>query len=166
MAERLIRIGRVSSVDAKNGLIRVTYPDLDDAVTDWLPLFSFTDEYKMPDIRDEVIVAHLSSGQTAGVVLGKYWNADHRPPVNSGFRKELGTEIGEAYIAFKNGVLTIKADTIKISGDMQVTGGLAVDGNVSVGGYLSAAGEVTGSGIKLSAHKHTDSIGGSTSAPN
>ena len=46
MAERLIRIGRVSSVNYDEGMISVTYPDLDDSTTDEFPVFSFTDEYK------------------------------------------------------------------------------------------------------------------------
>ena len=43
MAERLIRIGRVSSVNYKSGMVKVTYPDLDDSVTDDFPVFSLTD---------------------------------------------------------------------------------------------------------------------------
>ena len=47
MAEKNIRIGRVSSIDYGSGMISVTYPDLDDSVTDDLPVFSMGDEYKM-----------------------------------------------------------------------------------------------------------------------
>lgn len=50
MAERLIRIGKVSSIDYANGMISVTYPDMDGATTDNFPVFSLTDEYKMPGI--------------------------------------------------------------------------------------------------------------------
>ena len=37
MADRTIRIGKVSSVDYGSGMIKVTYPDLDNSVTDDLP---------------------------------------------------------------------------------------------------------------------------------
>ena len=47
MADKLIRIGRVSKVDYEHGMISVTYPDLDDAVTVLLSTLSFNDEYKM-----------------------------------------------------------------------------------------------------------------------
>ena len=67
MAERLIRIGRVSSVNYDEGMISVTYPDLDDSTTDEFPVFSFTDEYKMPGIGQEVLVIHLSTGSLLGL---------------------------------------------------------------------------------------------------
>ena len=40
MADRTIRIGKVSSVDYGSGMIKVTYPDLDNSVTDDLPYLS------------------------------------------------------------------------------------------------------------------------------
>ena len=110
MAERLIRIGRVSSVDYENGMVSVTYPDLDDSTTDAFPVFSFTDEYKMPGIGQEVLVLHLSNGQTAGIVMGKFWNRQNIPS-NSGenvFRKELGRSYGEAYIEYNGDDLIFK----------------------------------------------------------
>lgn len=110
MAEKNVRIGKVSSVDYKNGMISVTYPDLDDSVTDELPVFSMTDEYKMPQIGAEVLVLHLSNGCTAGVVMGRYWNEANKPPISGKdvFRKELGIAFGEAYIQYKDGDITLK----------------------------------------------------------
>ena len=106
-----IRVGNVSSIKYKKGLIEVTYPDLDDSVTDALPVFSFTGEYKMPQIGDEVLVVHLSNGETAGIVLGKFWGGDHKPPAygKNVFRKELGDTNGEAYIQYKDSKLTFKS---------------------------------------------------------
>ena len=103
-----IRVGNVSKVDYKKGMIEATYPDLDDSVTDAFPVFSFTDEYKMPKVGDEILVLHLSNGESAGIVLGRYWNEDNEPPVygKNVFRKELGESYGEAYIQYKNGDIT------------------------------------------------------------
>lgn len=103
-----IRVGNVSKVDYKKGMIEATYPDLDDSVTDAFPVFSFTDEYKMPKVGDEILVLHLSNGESAGIVLGRYWNEDNEPPVygKNVFRKELGESYGEAYIQYKNGNIT------------------------------------------------------------
>lgn len=103
-----IRVGNVSKVDYKKGMIEATYPDLDDSVTDAFPVFSFTDEYKMPKVGDEILVLHLSNGESAGIVLGRYWNEDNEPPVygKNVFRKELGETFGEAYIQYKNGDIT------------------------------------------------------------
>lgn len=110
MAERLIRIGRVSSVNPENGMVSVTYPELDDSTTVDLAVFSFTDEYKMPGIGQEVLVLHLSNGQTAGVVMGKIWNLLNVPQNAGGsvFRKELGQSYGEAYIEYNDGDMILK----------------------------------------------------------
>ena len=32
----------------------------------------------MPDIGQYVLVAHLSNGNEAGIVLGGYWNKNHK----------------------------------------------------------------------------------------
>lgn len=61
MADRTIRIGKVSSVDYGSGMIKVTYPDLDNSVTDDLPYLTFNDEYKMPKVGASVLVVHLST---------------------------------------------------------------------------------------------------------
>lgn len=105
-----IRIGNVSSIDYENGMIEVTYPDLDDSVTDAFPVLSFGDEYKMPGIGDEILVLHLSNGESAGIVLGKYWNEGNNPLVSGKnvYRKELGQTYGEAYIQYKDGNITLK----------------------------------------------------------
>lgn len=109
MAERLIRLGKVSSIDYANGMISVTYPDMDDSTTSKFPVFSFTDEYKMPSIGQEVLVLHLSNGESAGVVMGRYWNKGNTPPTSGAgvFRKELGAAFGEAYIQYAGKNMTL-----------------------------------------------------------
>lgn len=108
MAERLVRMGKVSSVDYENGMVSVTYPDLDDSTTDLFPLFSMADEYKMPGIGQDVLVLHLSSGQASGIVMGKYWNEDNIPLMSGKgtYRKELGELPGEAYVQYEEGNIT------------------------------------------------------------
>ena len=102
MADRLIRVGRVSKIDYEHGMISVTYPDLDDSVTVPLSTVSFNDEYKMPHIGDEVLAVHLPSGQARGLVLGKYWNMTNTPAASGAdmYRKEYGHETGEAYCQY------------------------------------------------------------------
>lgn len=111
MAQRTVRIGKVSTVNYKTGMIQVTYPEFDDSVTAEFPVLSFTDEYKMPKIGQEVLVLHLSSGQSAGILLGKYWNKGNLPP-NYGqgknvFNKEIDEEFGKVYINYKDKTLTV-----------------------------------------------------------
>lgn len=145
---KLIRIGRVSSIDYKKGMIRVTYPDRDDSVTAEIPVFSFTDEYKMPKVGSNVLVLHLSNGSAAGIMLGHYWNEKNLPPAagEGVFRKELGQDYGDAYIEYRDGTVTIHANKIVLDGP------------------VSASGDVTGGGVSLMQHTHTG-VHGETSGP-
>lgn len=117
MADRTIRIGKVSSVDYGSGMIKVTYPDLDNSVTDDLPYLTFNDEYKMPKVGASVLVVHLSNGSAAGIVAGTYWNNANKPPVSgkTTYRKELAQAIGEAFLQYSGGGLTIHAPSITLS---------------------------------------------------
>jgi len=102
MEERTIRIGQVSSIDYDKNMIKVTYPDMDDMVTDDLPYFSFDDEYKMPEVGKDVLVVHLSTGSAGAVCLGKYWNETNKPKKTGKdvWRKELALEAGEIYMQY------------------------------------------------------------------
>ena len=112
MERNEIRIGRVSSVNKKDGTCRVVYKDKDNAVTMELPLFCFTGEYRYPEIDSLVLVAHLSNGSAAGIVMGGFWSDEKRPADRTAdWRKELSDD---AYMALKDGTLTIKADKIKL----------------------------------------------------
>ena len=117
MADKLIRVGRVSNIDYESGMISVTYPDLDDAVTTMLSVVSFNDEYQMPEVGDEVLALHLPSGQARGLVLGKYWNSENRPAVTGKgkYRKEFTNTAGEAYTQYSDAVLLYFAPEIKFT---------------------------------------------------
>lgn len=117
MADKLIRVGRVSKIDYEHGMISVTYPDLDDSVTVPLATASFNDEYKMPQVGDEVLAVHLPSGQARGVVLGRYWNLRNVPAVGGAdmYRKEYGHENGEAFCQYiTDGELIFVAPSIRL----------------------------------------------------
>lgn len=116
MADRSIRIGKVSSIDYVSGMIKVTYPDLDNSVTDDLPFLTCNDEYKMPKIGASVLVVHLSSGSAMGIVVGTYWNNSHKPPVSGKgvYRKDLAQAIGEAFLQYSGNSLQIHAPAITL----------------------------------------------------
>lgn len=120
MADRIFRVGRVSSIDYETGMISVTYPDLDGATTSQLSMLTCGDEYKMPNVGDNVCVAHLSSDQSRGVVLGTYWDKGHssRSTGAGRFRKEYASTPGEAYIEYdpSSKTLSIRAPVINING--------------------------------------------------
>jgi len=135
MAE--FRIGKISRINYKTGQIAVTYPDQDESVTDLLPFLTFGNEYHMPKVEQYVAVAHLSTGEEMGIILGTYWDDDDPPPVygKDFFRKELSNEIGKAFLQHDpdEGELTIKADKIKLQTDA---------GTITVADIIAALGEV------------------------
>ena len=113
-----IRIGKVSRIDYETGRIAVMYPDQDDSVTDLLPFLNFGGEYHMPKVEQYVAVAHLSTGEEMGIILGPYWDEDNLPPVSGKdlFRKDLSNEAGRAYLQHDpdTGELLLKADQITL----------------------------------------------------
>lgn len=171
------RLGKISAIDYAAGTVRVVYHEKDDAVTRPIPLIS--SEYFMPEIGDQVLVIHLSNGTEAGVVIGRPWSDKNKPPEGAAglYRKELARKPGEAMIRYRGGVLTIKAAKVVIDGNLEVTGNVNVTGNVEtagsvkttgnldVGGSITSVGDTVASGKSLTGHAHTDSMGGSTSAP-
>lgn len=131
MAELLVRIGRVSKVDYERGMVAVTYPDLDNATTTFLPVLTHGNEYQMPGIGDDVTVLHYSSGQSRGVVIGSSWGGSNRPTRNGDgiFRKELGKVPGECFIDYDSSTkaLTITAPasvSINCNGTLNLNGGV------------------------------------------
>lgn len=111
-----IRIGRVSAVDAKKGMVNVTYEDNEDEATDYLPYLTFASEYKMPKVKDMVMVAHLSnsSGTVSAVVIGGFWNKANVPQVDDGtvWKKFLSDE---AYMEFDGTTMRICAPKILLT---------------------------------------------------
>lgn len=111
-----IRIGTVSTIDYEHGMVSVKYEELSGAVTAEMPVLSFNDEYKMPNIDDTVLVLYLSNGSSIGIVLGKIWN-EGNPPVSAGkglYRKQIADD---AFMEYKDGTLKIKAPKVLIETD-------------------------------------------------
>ena len=109
----------------------MVYPDKDNSVTAPLPMLCT--EYNMPKVGDPVMVLHLSNGTEAGLVLGRYWSGNNKPPEGAEglFRKDLGRTPGEAMIRYDGSTLTIQcAGAIKIEAGGAVTiNGATIDLN-------------------------------------
>lgn len=155
--EKTVRIGKVSSVNYDKGMVRVTYPDRDDSVTAEIPVFSFTDEYKMPKVGSQVLVLHLSNGAAAGVCLGHYWNSSNTSKATGKdvFRKELAQNYGDAYLQYKDGKLTIYADQIEI----KAKSAAKIDAP-----DIKTTSDVEIEGLKFKQHIHTG-VHGETGKP-
>lgn len=91
-----LRIGKISSFNYPNGTARVTYEDKDQSTTTEMPFIAY--EYWMPKVGDQVLVAHLSTGTSAAVILGPVWHDGMRP--DEGFeglyKKEYANRPGTA----------------------------------------------------------------------
>ena len=60
MQTQYLRIGKISSFNFPKGTARVTYEDKDGSTTAEFPFLSW--QYMMPEVGDQVLVAHLSNG--------------------------------------------------------------------------------------------------------
>ena len=169
-----IRIGKVSSINYEKGLMRVTYPDRDDAVTAEIPVLSFTDEYKMPQIGDEVMVSHFSNGSAAGIVTGRYWNKKNTPRDGKKdvYRKDFDKELGKAYLDYdyESCTITIHAKKIVFDIDEDITQNaksmlMNIKDNItSTADIIVPSKDVIAQGKSLVNHTH-DSPAGETSTP-
>lgn len=108
----LIRIGRISAIDYKNGMASVVYADRDNMVTPFFPMLA--NEYSMPKVRDLVAVLHLPRSNQ-GVILGRIWNGTNKPPEGKKgiYRKDFDRN-GTAFVKYneKTGELIIQAKKI------------------------------------------------------
>lgn len=113
---QVLRIGKISSVNYKNGTARVTYEDRDGSTTNELPFLAWT--YWMPKIADRVLVGHLSNGSASAVILGPVWNEDHRPADFGAdlYRQEMSGTPGKAMDTYsdKTGIRRIRAEHIEL----------------------------------------------------
>lgn len=103
-----IRIGYISSLSAETGMVRVTYEDRDRSVTAELPYFNHNGEYLMPQVKDIVLVLHISNDSSMGIVLGTFWNFNMLPLISGEnvFYKPLSND-GSCNISQINGTITL-----------------------------------------------------------
>lgn len=157
---RVLRIGKVSSVNYQNGTARITYEDRDSATTIELPVLAW--EYWMPEVEDRVLVGHLSNSSTAAVILGPLWHEDHRPVEGKAGlrRREYEHTQGAAYerydeeaksLEFVAGGCTVKLQggAVAITGNLSVSGDLAVTGKITAGGTIKATGDISGPNVSV-----------------
>ncbi len=150
--DRTIRCGYVSAIDYDKGYVQMTYPDLDGAVSDWLPMMTVGTEYKMPKVGQQMVAMHLPNGMDSGFVLGGYWSEDDKPTSTGEgvFRKDMGEG---CYMEFSGGTLTIHASEIKLEADsIKLTGtSIEVDGTTIdiSGGTVTIGDSGTINGLTL-----------------
>lgn len=120
MANSEIRVGRVSSVNYEAGMARVTYRDKDETVTSEFAILTNNDEYRMPQIGQDVLVSHLSNGSSRGAIIGTLWNKKYAPKEAGEdlYRKDLSREKDAAYIRYSDetGEYLLKVANLHLNG--------------------------------------------------
>ncbi|WP_322202857.1 hypothetical protein [Acutalibacter intestini] len=162
MQAQYLRIGKISSFNFPKGTARVTYEDKDGSTTAEFPFLSW--QYMMPEVGDQVLVAHLSNGTGMAFILGPVWHDEWRPVegFKGLYRKEYNyKKPGEAYERYdaNTGVYKLQVgpcilEMNRDSGNIKIT----APGNVTVNG------DVIADGISLENHTHTG-VHGETSKP-
>ncbi len=173
----MIRRGIVVAVDEKTAKVRVRFPDLDDMISDWLPVVSMKTHddkhYWLPDIDEFVIVAFDEDGDfTQGYVLGAIYNSKDPTPVQNRDKHHIrysdGTEV-----EYDRKTHTLRINIPKGEVHITVQNG---NGNVYINGNLIVSKEIydwdqTKGSLDLlrqtyNSHTHTGDSGGTTSTPN
>lgn len=83
----LIRVGVVSSIDAKAGTARVAFKDRDNILSYDLPVMVRntlgTKDYWMPDIKEQVLCFFLPIGLESGYIMGSFYSKNVTPPADT-----------------------------------------------------------------------------------
>ncbi len=141
--KNLIRIGRISSVNAVKGTVRVVIEDQQDIVTDELPMLAF--EYYMPEVGDLVLCTFLGNGISQGLCLGRYFSDQNPPPVTDQkiYSRDFGDGTSIQYNKTSKELSITAAGDLKISVEGDLT--ISVKGNITStadGSITTSAGEV------------------------
>lgn len=103
-----IRIGRISSINREAGTARIVYSDKNSTSSE-IPLFNFNNEYNPPKIGELVLVIHLSNNSSTAIIMGGFWNAEHRP-APAEYQKDF--QRGEAYEKYQEKQYLLHAENI------------------------------------------------------
>jgi phage baseplate assembly protein V len=168
--KNMIRIGNVSTIDYNRGAVKVTFPDKDDIVSDFLPYLSF--EYNMPKVGDTVLCVFLPNGISKGFCLGQPYSLKNMPkqPGPQYYYKNIYDEAFYQYdknsktltIDADNIVLNaatsiiFKAPAITLDGETNITQNLTVNKNITVNGKISAGGNITSGGAIIDTAGNTN----------
>lgn len=94
----IVRIGKVSSVNAQKGTVQVVFADMDNMVSTDLPVLFpqglKNKAYAMPDVGENVVCLFMAQGVGDGFCLGCFYTPSAPPPIQE-------TEV--VYYAFADG---------------------------------------------------------------
>lgn len=155
-------IGIVEARDPASCKCRVRFPDLDNMVTDWLPVGqkkTLRDkEYWLPD-EGEQVACMMDDNLEFGVIVCAIYSDADPPPVNSPDKCHKTFEDG-TFIEYDRASHQL---TVNVQGDVIVTAagqvtvnssGTQVNSDLHVNGNVTASGSVIDGGGNTSHHSH------------
>jgi phage baseplate assembly protein V len=160
--QNLIRLGRVSSINAAEATVRVVFEDRDNMVSHDLPVVvanTFKNkDYYMPDIGESVVCIFLPNGISRGFVLGAVYSDVDRPAVSSPDKRQIHFSDG-AVVEYDRQTRTMTVNTsgkvsITAAQGINITGNVSVNGDISVNGNIQAGGSIIDSGGNTNHHSH------------
>ena len=93
MLAQVVRIGRVTRVDAELARVKVLFDELNCLESDWLPVLhhmTFQDKgFWLPDLDMHVLVLFLPYAHEKGFVVGSPYSLVDRPPVSCPEKRHL-----------------------------------------------------------------------------
>lgn len=161
----IVRIGKVSSTDPTTATVKVVFSDLDNMVSDDLPVVypqaNKNKAYAMPDVGENVLCIFIEQGVGDGFCIGCFYTDTETPPttdqekVNYTFedgtvleydRKEhkLKADIkGNAEITAEN--VSLKCTNGSINGEnLEISGGnITLSGDITLSGSITLSGPVS-----------------------
>ncbi len=180
IVKHLFRLGEVTAIYDDKGYVQVTFFDRDEEARD-LPMFSFINEYDMPNLKDTVLCFFLPFFKD-GLCLGRFWSDSHTPPTDikrTVWYKKLRSK-GDVSFDDETETLTLNVKNIVLNYDSityngtsnTINAAITQTGNYTQTGDFTSSGTITGNtdviakGKSGYSHTHTDSQGGTTTAPN
>ena len=114
--KHIVRVGTVTAIYDETGYLQVTFFDRDEEPRD-VPMFSFIQEYNMPDIGDNVLCIFIPFAPE-GFCLGKWFSHENVPFPNGNKRniwyKQLRKK-ANVYFDDETETLTLNAKNIVIN---------------------------------------------------
>lgn len=176
---RLVRVGRVASVDLAQASCTIAFgdPDSDDGEVESLPVKWATARagtakiWLPPSIGEQIVFLCPEGELAAAVPIASLWS-DANPP-NGNTARALVTFDDGAELAYDpqahHAEISLPAGatfSLTADGGITFTGDMVIEGNVTLNGSLDATDDVTSGGISLQHHTHSGvQAGGASSGP-
>ena len=178
--KHIVRVGTVTAIYDETGYLQVTFFDRDEEPRD-VPMFSFIQEYNMPDIDDNVLCIFIPFAPE-GFCLGKWFSHKNVPFPNGNKRniwyKQLRKK-ANVYFDDETETLTLNAKNIvinyenityngttnNVNADVIHVGNTTQTGDTTSSGTITAEVDVIANGTSGHTHTHGYTHGGLASGP-